>query len=59
MGINILERKSVQFRQWLEEIAEERGLQSELTIEQIFEMLNSLDRAEKKMDEIILETFEE
>jgi len=58
-GINILEHKYVQLRQWLGAIAKIRGLDSVLSIEGIYTMLDFLDAAEGKMDEIILKVFEE
>ena len=55
--MNILDHKHLQFRTWLDSISDKRGINSTLTIGQICDMLDSLDGAEKKMDDIILEAF--
>ena len=57
-GINILEHKSVQFRVWLDNIAQKRSLDSTLTVKQIYEMLDFLDGMEEKVDGIILKAFD-
>lgn len=57
-GINILDDKHVQFRQWLDFITERRGLDSTLTVREVLRMLDFLDAAEMKTDDIILEAFE-
>lgn len=58
-GMNILDDKYTQFRSWLDSIATKRGMDSTLSIGHIYRMLAFLDAMEKKMDEIILELFEE
>ncbi len=58
-GMNILEHKYVQFRQWLDNISRKKGLESKVTIAQVLTMLSFLDQTEKKMDEIILKAFED
>ena len=56
-GMNLLEHKSVWFKEWLENIVEKRGLDSTLTVKQVLDMLVSLDGMEKKLDDIIIKTF--
>ena len=58
-GINILDDKHTQFRTWVENIAERRGLNSTLTVGQIVDMLDLLDGVEEKTDEIIMKAFNE
>lgn len=58
-GINILEHKSIQLRTWVDSIAEKRGVDSTLTIRQIYEMLDFLDEMEKRFDDIILKALED
>ncbi len=58
-GMNILDHKHLQFRTWLDSISDKRGINSTLTIGQICDMLDSLDVAEKKIDDIILSVFSE
>ena len=57
--MNILDHKHLQFRTWLDSISDKRGINSTLSIGQICDMLDRLDVAEKKMDDIILEAFVE
>lgn len=56
-GMNILDDKLTQFRSWLDSIVRKRGIDSTLTIGQIYEMLSFLDGMEEKMDEIILKAL--
>ncbi len=58
-GINILSDKYTQLREWLNHIAQKKGVESELSVEQIFRMLDFLDTIEKRMDDIILKIFRE
>lgn len=57
LGMNILDDKYTKFRSWLDSIVRKRGIDSTLTIGQIYEMLAFLDGMEEKMDEIILKVI--
>ncbi len=59
IGINILDEKYINFKKWLRSISAKRGLESTLTIAQIYKMLDFLDGMENKMDEVILKAFKD
>lgn len=58
-GMNILDHKYDKFRTWLDSISDKRGINSTLTVGQIYEMLDFLDASEEKIDDIILAAFDE
>ncbi len=55
--MSILDEKYVNFKKWVNAIADKRGSDSTLTINQIRGMLDLLDRMEKKINGIILAAF--
>ena len=56
-GMNLLDHKSQQLRSWLDNIERIRSIESTLTIGQIKNMLDFLDGLERKLDDVILQTF--
>lgn len=59
IGINVLDHKHDQLRTWLDNIKKKRGLDSTLTVKQIYDMLDFLDGLESKLDDVVIEAFNE
>lgn len=56
-GMNILDHKSVNFRKWLDAIVKKRGIDSTLTVKQIYKMVDFLDRMEERLDDTIIKAL--
>ena len=59
MTNSILESKYVKLRSWLSCISDKHGPDSTVSVVKIQEMMKFLDSMESKMDDIILEAFDE
>ncbi len=55
--MSILDEKYINFTKWVNSIKDQRGPESTLTIKQVCDMLDLLDKMETKTDKIILDTF--
>ncbi len=56
--LSILDEKYLNFKKWVGCIADRKGLDSPLTVNQICKMLHFLDSLESKVDDIILSAFD-